>query len=71
MHCCDVSRMEVLFWGLRDLKRLHLFSVKKPQVTLECGGIELHSTTLVNIKHNTNFDEPLRFVDMVSTTHLH
>ena len=52
--------MEILFWGLRDLKR-----VKKPQVIAECQGVELYSTVLANIGQNPNFTQPLQFLDLV------
>ena len=31
-------RFEVLFWGLRDLKRVHWMTVDKPRVDIECAG---------------------------------
>jgi hypothetical protein len=34
----SVSRFEVLFWGLRDLKRVQFLTVDKPRVDVECGG---------------------------------
>ena len=33
-----LSRFEVLFWGLRDLKRVQFLTVDKPRVDVECGG---------------------------------
>ena len=36
-------RIEVLFWGLRDLKRIHLMKVDKPRVDIECAGHILYS----------------------------
>ena len=32
-------RFEVLFWGLRDLKRVHFLAVDRPRVDVECAGI--------------------------------
>ena len=31
-------RFEVLFWGLRDLKRVHFLAVDRPRVDVECAG---------------------------------
>ena len=31
-------RFEVLFWGLRDLKRIQFLPVDHPRVDIECGG---------------------------------
>ena len=28
----------MLFWGLRDLKRVQFLTVDKPRVDVECGG---------------------------------
>ncbi|KAJ9592735.1 hypothetical protein L9F63_015615, partial [Diploptera punctata] len=57
-------RMEVLFWGLRDMKKMNMFTVKKPQVTAECHDQELHSTILANVNHNPNFTQPLQLLDL-------
>ena len=32
-----VLRFEVLFWGLRDLKRVQFLPVDRPRVDVECG----------------------------------
>ena len=31
-------RLEVLFWGLRDLKKIQFLPVNHPRVDIECGG---------------------------------
>ena len=31
-------RFEVLFWGLRDLKKIQFLPVNHPRVDIECGG---------------------------------
>ena len=33
-----IHRFEVLFWGLRDLKRIQFLPVDHPRVDIECGG---------------------------------
>ncbi|XP_030026974.2 otoferlin [Manduca sexta] len=57
-------RIEVLFWGLRDLKRVHLLTVDKPRVDIECAGNILYSTVIQNAKRNPNFTNPVKFVDV-------
>ncbi|CAB3259049.1 unnamed protein product [Arctia plantaginis] len=57
-------RIEVLFWGLRDLKRVHLLTVDKPRVDIECAGNILCSTVIQNAKRNPNFINPVKFVDV-------
>ncbi|KAL0280303.1 UNVERIFIED_CONTAM: hypothetical protein PYX00_001638 [Menopon gallinae] len=57
-------RIEVLFWGLRDLKRIHLLTVDKPRVDIECAGHILSSTVIQNAKKNPNFGSPVRFIDV-------
>ncbi|XP_047040376.1 otoferlin-like [Helicoverpa zea] len=57
-------RIEVLFWGLRDLKRVHLLTVDKPRVDIECAGNILYSSVIQNAKRNPNFTNPIKFVDV-------
>lgn len=59
-------RIEVLFWGLRDLKRVHLMAVDKPRVDIECSGNILYSSVIQNAKKNPNFSTPVKFLDLVS-----
>lgn len=57
-------RIEVLFWGLRDLKRIHLLTVDKPRVDIECAGHILYSSIIQNAKKNPNFSTPVKFLDL-------
>ncbi|XP_018569831.1 otoferlin-like [Anoplophora glabripennis] len=57
-------RIEVLFWGLRDLKRIHLLTVDKPRVDIECSGHILYSSIIQNYKKNPNFSTPVKFLDL-------
>lgn len=57
-------RIEVLFWGLRDLKRIHLLTVDKPRVDIECSGNILYSSIIQNCKKNPNFSTPVKFLDL-------
>lgn len=57
-------RIEVLFWGLRDLKRIHLLTVDKPRVDVECAGHILNSSIIQNAKKNPNFNTPVKFMEL-------
>lgn len=57
-------RIEVLFWGLRELKRIHLLTVDKPRVDIECSGHILYSSIIQNAKKNPNFSNPVKFLDL-------
>ncbi|GAB6022296.1 hypothetical protein CHUAL_006419 [Chamberlinius hualienensis] len=57
-------RIEILFWGLRDLKRVHLMSVNRPRVDIECAGRILQSSVILNCKKNPNFSTPVKYFDV-------
>ncbi|NWI30964.1 FR1L4 protein, partial [Sula dactylatra] len=57
-------RIEILFWGLRDLKRVNLFAVDQPQVIIECAGKKVESEVIVAYKQNPNFTELVRYMDV-------
>ncbi|XP_056293793.1 fer-1-like protein 4 [Pseudoliparis swirei] len=57
-------RIEVLFWGLRELKRVHLFEVERPVVRVECGGQQLESEEIVSYKTHPNFTELVRYINV-------
>ncbi|XP_075295033.1 fer-1-like protein 4 isoform X2 [Opisthocomus hoazin] len=57
-------RIEILFWGLRDLKRVNLFEVDQPQVIIECAGKKVESEVIVAYKENPSFTELVKYVDV-------
>ncbi|XP_039959454.1 otoferlin-like [Bactrocera tryoni] len=57
-------KLEVLFWGLRDLKRVHLMSVDKPRIDVECSGKILSSNIIQNAKKNPNFPSMLKSIEL-------
>ncbi|XP_023143218.3 fer-1-like protein 4 isoform X3 [Amphiprion ocellaris] len=57
-------RIEVLFWGLRELKRVQLFEVERPLVRVECAGRQLESEEIENYKTHSNFKEVVRYIDV-------
>ena len=59
-----LHRFEVLFWGLRDLKRIHWLTVDKPRVDIECAGHIIQSSVIMNAKKNPNFTTLVKFLDI-------
>ncbi|KAG1674527.1 Otoferlin [Nymphon striatum] len=59
-------KIEVLFWGLRDVKRINLMPVDKPRVDIECSGTILESSQIVNYNKNPNFSPIVKdfYVDL-------
>ncbi|KAH9496796.1 hypothetical protein Btru_010276 [Bulinus truncatus] len=57
-------RIEVLFWGVRDLKRVQLQSVDHPRIDVECAGHVLTSSVIMNCKKNPNFSVPVKYFDV-------
>lgn len=58
--------LQILFWGLRDLKRVNLFEVDQPQVIIECAGKKVESEVIMAYKENPNFTELVKYIDVVS-----
>lgn len=54
----------MLFWGLRDLKRIHLLTVDKPRVDIECSGHILCSSIIQNARKNPNFTNAVKFLEL-------
>ncbi|XP_056404371.1 fer-1-like protein 4 [Hyla sarda] len=57
-------RIEILFWGLRDLRRINLFEVEQPQVRIECAGKLVESEIILSYKEFPNFTELVKCVDV-------
>uniref|UniRef100_A0A3B3D4A8 Otoferlin b n=1 Tax=Oryzias melastigma TaxID=30732 RepID=A0A3B3D4A8_ORYME len=66
-------RIEVLFWGLRDLKRVNLAQVDRPRVDIECAGKGVQSALIPNFKKNPNFSTLVKWfeVDLPENELLH
>ncbi|XP_064412391.1 otoferlin isoform X1 [Latimeria chalumnae] len=66
-------RVEVLFWGLRDLKRVNLAQVDRPRVDIECAGKGIQSALIQNYKKNPNFSTLVKWfeVDLPENELLH
>lgn len=57
--------LQVLFWGLRDLKRINLAQVDRPRVDIECAGKGVQSALIQNYKKNPNFSTLVKWFEVV------
>uniref|UniRef100_A0A8C4E179 Fer-1 like family member 6 n=1 Tax=Dicentrarchus labrax TaxID=13489 RepID=A0A8C4E179_DICLA len=66
-------RLEVLFWGLRELKKVQFLSVDRPQVFIECAGKTLRSSVIQKYKSNPNFTTLVDAIELElpENEHLH
>ncbi|KAM4558422.1 fer-1-like protein 6 isoform 1-T1 [Odontesthes bonariensis] len=66
-------RLEVLFWGLRELKKVQLLSVDRPQVFIECAGKTLRSSVIQKYKSSPNFTTLVDAIELElpENEHLH
>ncbi|KAK1143924.1 hypothetical protein AOXY_G36607 [Acipenser oxyrinchus oxyrinchus] len=66
-------RVETLFWGLRELKKVQLLSVDRPQVFIECAGKGVRSSVIQSYKSSPNFSVLVDVfeMDIPENEHLH
>ncbi len=57
--------IEVLCWGIRNMKNFQLSDVDCPQVIFECGNQKIESEILKNVKKKPNFSKPVLYFDIV------
>lgn len=57
------TAIEVLCWGVRNMKKFQLANVSSPSIEFECGGHVIQSSVIKNTNRNPNFDEPIFFFD--------
>uniref|UniRef100_A0AAR2JZB3 C2 domain-containing protein n=1 Tax=Pygocentrus nattereri TaxID=42514 RepID=A0AAR2JZB3_PYGNA len=58
------TAIEILAWGVRNLKSFQLASVTSPSLQVECGGRVVQSCVIRNTKKNPNFDVNILFIDV-------
>ncbi len=64
-------RVEVLCWGVRDMKKYQLQRVKSPLVEMECGGVKVQTEHINDTKENPNFPKPVISFDVVISSMKH
>lgn len=60
--------IQVLFWGLRELKKVQLLPVDRPQVFIKCAGKGVNSSVIQSYKSNPNFTMLVDSFDVVMLT---
>lgn len=58
-------RMEVIFWGVRDIKNLHCVPVYRPRIVIECAGVVVKSRVMENAIEFNNFEDSRVMVNLV------
>ena len=57
-------RIECLFWGVREMKKINFQSVDRPRVEIDCVGESVKSPLIESAKKNPNFLEPWACFDL-------
>lgn len=55
----------MLCWGVRDMKKYQLLSVKSPLVEIECGGTVVSTSPISDASEDPNFPNPIISFDVV------
>lgn len=58
-------RVEVLFWGIRQLRKVNLIRINRPKVTFYCGNKTLDSQVIENARKFANFTNYVATLDVV------
>jgi dysferlin len=60
------TMIEILAWGLRNMKSFQLSDIDRPQVIFECGERTIETEIIKNLKKNPNFVKPVIQFDIVN-----
>ncbi|XP_023285060.1 myoferlin-like isoform X3 [Seriola lalandi dorsalis] len=61
----QLTAVEILVWGLRNMKPYQLASVSSPSLVVECGGQRVESAVIKNMKKSPNFPSSVLFVKVL------
>jgi hypothetical protein len=59
------TMIEVLSWGVRNMKKFQLSDVDCPQVIFECGDHKIESEVIKKVKQHPNFSKPVLYLDVM------
>lgn len=62
---CVCICVQILAWGLRNMKSYQLAAVSSPSLVVECGGQMVESAVIKNMKKSPNFPSSVLFIKVV------
>ncbi|XP_075313880.1 myoferlin-like isoform X2 [Odontesthes bonariensis] len=61
----QLTAVEILAWGLRNMKSYQLASVSSPSLVVECGGQRVETAVIKNMKKSPNFPGSVLFIKVL------
>uniref|UniRef100_A0A669EY48 Myoferlin n=1 Tax=Oreochromis niloticus TaxID=8128 RepID=A0A669EY48_ORENI len=61
----QLTAVEILAWGLRNMKPYQLAAISSPSLVVECGGQRVESAVIRNMKKSPNFPSSVLFIKVL------